>query len=1103
MRNTIWKTQIRRFMALLLCFVLAVICAEPISASAVDSAKKTVRVGWFDSAFNTIDQFGRKSGYAYEYQQKIAAYSGWDYEYVTGSWPELYQMLIDGEIDLLSDVSFTPERSERMLFSAQPMGTETYYIYISPESSSGISYEDLSSLNGKRVGVNKDSVQKDLFLDWIKEHHIQVEMVDLVTDEDESVDMLLSGEIDAYVGLDVYGGFWNILPVCKIASSDYFFAVSKSRTELLEELDAAMSRIQDENRYYNEQLQGKYFDAASSSLYLTPSERTWLADHGKVRVGYRDNYLAFCAADPETGELTGALKEYLDYASRSMEGGELTFEPIAFPTTEDALKALKNGEIDCVFPVILTPYDGEQEDLLAVSTPIESEMYAVVRTSDRSDFSLNGEVAVAVNKGNPSYETFLMDNFPDWERVYFETSEDCLRGISEGEADCILMSNYRIDRITALMERYKLSALSTGTDMVEYFAVQRENGELYSILNKATSLVPASVVNAALTHYSFVEQKVTLAEFLKNNMLSVLTVFGIVLAVILALLLRSRRSERKTRSALGRIEELNGEQEKRLEEIAALNTELEKSQENLRHALAASEQASRAKSSFLSTMSHEIRTPMNAIIGLNRIALGDPDLSPKVREHLEKMDGSAKHLLGLINNILDVSRIESGRMTLTKEEFSFSKMLEQINTMIGAQCQEKGLQYDCTMTGQVGEYFVGDEMKLKQVFINILGNAVKFTNAPGQITFTIEQTAIFENQETLRFDIQDTGIGIDKEYLPRIFDAFTQEDQTATNRYGGTGLGLTITKNIVELMNGTISVESTQGAGSTFTVQITLQRSEKKEPPAVGPSPDTYRVLIVDDDPVACEHARLVLDEVGITSDVCVDGEDAIRQIGLHQARQEPYNLILVDWKMPEMDGLTLTREIRKLYHGDAAVVILTAYNWEDIADEALDAGVDSFLSKPLFPTTVMQQFAKVMQSRLDGQGEVHRTELSGRHILMAEDVFINAEILKEILSMKEMETEHAENGQAAVEMFSASEIGHFDAVLMDIRMPVMDGLDAARAIRGMDRPDAKTVPIIALTANAFDEDVQRSLQAGMNAHLTKPVDPDRLYDTIERLIQD
>ena len=322
-----WNTQSKRFTAFLLCLLLAVVCMGPIPASADQDTQKTVRAGWFDSAFYTIDQFGRRSGYAYEYQQKIAAYSGWKYEYVTGSWPELYQMLLDGELDLLSDVSFTPERSDLMLFSALPMGTETYYVYISPESGSGISSEDLRSLNGKRIGVNKGSVQKDLFLDWAESSHIQVEIVELTTDEDASVDLLRGGEIDAYVGLDVYGGFWNILPICKIGSSDYFFTVSKSRPDLLAELDAAMSKIQDENRHYKEQLQEKYIDAASSSLYLTPPERNWLLDHGPIRVGYRDNYLAFCAADPETGELTGALKEYLDYASRSIVGAELTFEP--------------------------------------------------------------------------------------------------------------------------------------------------------------------------------------------------------------------------------------------------------------------------------------------------------------------------------------------------------------------------------------------------------------------------------------------------------------------------------------------------------------------------------------------------------------------------------------------------------------------------------------------------------------------------------------------------------------------------------------------------------------------------------------------------------
>ena len=375
----------KRLLQLILCLFVIEACIVQISAEAEQNSEKTVRVGWYDSAFFTIDQFGRRSGYAYEYQQKIAAYAGWQYEYVTGSWPELYQMLVAGELDLLSDVSFTPERRDLMLFSVLPMGAEAYYVYISPESNR-ISSEDLTSLNGKRIGVNKNSVQKDLFLDWAQSNNIEAELVELTTDEGEAFTYLRSGDLDAYIGLDVYGDHEGTIPMCKIGSSDIFFAVSKDRPDLLAELDSAMNRIEDENRYYNEQLQRKYIDRTSSGLYLTHSELEWLSEHSPIRVGYRDNYLAFCAADPNTGELTGALKEYLDYASSSIINAELSFEPIAFSTTSDALDALNHGVIDCVFPVNLTPYDGEEKGVLAVSTPIETEMYAVVRTSDRSDF---------------------------------------------------------------------------------------------------------------------------------------------------------------------------------------------------------------------------------------------------------------------------------------------------------------------------------------------------------------------------------------------------------------------------------------------------------------------------------------------------------------------------------------------------------------------------------------------------------------------------------------------------------------------------------------------------------------------------------------------
>ncbi|MBR0409946.1 MAG: response regulator [Eubacterium sp.] len=401
--------------------------------------------------------------------------------------------------------------------------------------------------------------------------------------------------------------------------------------------------------------------------------------------------------------------------------------------------------------------------------------------------------------------------------------------------------------------------------------------------------------------------------------------------------------------------------------------------EALARALSLAEEANQAKTAFLSNMSHEIRTPMNAIIGLNELALHDENLSAQTREYLEKTGGSARHLLGLINDILDMSRIESGKISLRKEQFSFGGMIEQINTMVMSQCSDKGLTYECHIISNMDDCYIGDDMRLKEVLINILSNAVKFTDAPGNVTMTIERTAVFEDQSTIKFSIRDTGIGMDKEYLPKIFEPFSQEDSSRKNKYGSTGLGMAITKNLVDIMNGSISVDSEKGAGTEFTVVITLKNCDSTESP-----------------------------------------EDNIPGPG--------------SMKEPKADEEETLSECR---------------------------------------------------------------------ILLAEDTEINAEIMMDILSMEGIEADHAENGKIAVDLYGKSQPGTYAAILMDIRMPVMDGLEAAEAIRAMDRPDARKIPIIALTANAFDEDVQRSLQAGMDAHLTKPVESDHLFRTLKELIFD
>ena len=539
--------------------------------------------------------------------------------------------------------------------------------------------------------------------------------------------------------------------------------------------------------------------------------------------------------------------------------------------------------------------------------------------------------------------------------------------------------------------------------------------------------------------------------------------------------------------------------------LTVIDTEMRKNmaqQEALGDALRSAEQANKAKTAFLSNMSHEIRTPMNAIIGLDNIAMNDPETPEKTREYLAKIGTAAEHLLNLINDILDMSRIESGRMILKNEEFSFSKMLESINTMFSGQCLDKNQNYSCNIQGSVDDYYIGDNMKLRQILINILGNAVKFTPEGGTISLDIQRTAQFDDKSTLQFTIKDNGIGMSEDFLPQIFDTFAQEDATSTNKYGSSGLGLAITKNIIEMMNGSIRVESKKGIGTTFIVSVTLNDSDRKDTveEELHIHPGEMAVLVIDDDPVALEHAKLVLEQAGIAAETASGGAEGIEMVRLRHVRHEPYNLILVDWQMPDIDGVETTKKIRNIVGNESAIIIITAYKWDDILDEAVKAGVDSFIAKPLFAANVLEEFKSALLKK-HPETDKAKADLKGLRVLIAEDVDVNAEILQMILESKEIDSDVAGNGKIALDLYESHPENYYAAILMDVRMPEMDGLEATRRIRALTRPDAALIPIIALTANAFDEDVQRSLQAGLNAHLTKPIQPEVLFETLESLI--
>ena len=534
---------LKRLAAILACLAVALAFALPLTAHAEESGK-TVRVGWYESSFNTVDQNGRRSGYAYEYQLKLAAYTGWTYEYVNGSWSELLEMLEAGDIDLMSDVSYTAARDKLMLYPDLPMGTEEYYLFISPNNHDIVS-TNYSSLNGKRVGANRGSIQKDFFEQWAQVHGVEVELVEVSGTEDDSLDMLETGKLDAYVTADSFIDPDRAAPVWKIGSSDYYFVVSNNRPDLLADLNMAMSKIQDENRYYNEQMFEKHIKRAGANVFLTSDELAWLNDHGPIRVGYEDDYLAFCAQDETTGELTGALKDYLAAASDCLTNAHIDFEAVAFSNADTALEALKNGEIDCVFPSNLGGYDGETLGIVMTPPMTSTDIYAVVREANQNSFVKKEHVVVAVNEGNPNYEAYLRDNYPDWVKVYYPTTEECLKAVAESVADCVLVSNYRYSNIERLCDKYRLTFVTTGTDVDYCFAVNSGDMGAYSVLTKVVNLVPASTVNTAMAFYATEDAKITFIDVIIDNLPVVMILLAIVVLVILLLLIRSKRAERK------------------------------------------------------------------------------------------------------------------------------------------------------------------------------------------------------------------------------------------------------------------------------------------------------------------------------------------------------------------------------------------------------------------------------------------------------------------------------------------------------------------------------------------------------------------------------
>ena len=524
--------------------------------------------------------------------------------------------------------------------------------------------------------------------------------------------------------------------------------------------------------------------------------------------------------------------------------------------------------------------------------------------------------------------------------------------------------------------------------------------------------------------------------------------------------------------------------------------------EQLGQALRAAQAANNSKTTFLSNMSHDIRTPMNAILGFTTLLNKDADNPVKVREYTRKLAASGQHLLSLINDVLDVSKIESGKAVLTIGEFHLNNIISSVDAIIRPAAKDKGQNFDIQVTGIRHEYLIGDETRLNQILINLLSNAVKYTPEGGTIWFRIIGLEQRSNQyEYIRIEVEDNGYGMTQEYLQIIFDAFTRAENSTTNKVQGTGLGMAITKNIVELMGGTIEVSSEVDKGTIFTVELELRISEQEEDSRFWKNNGVDRILVVDDDEDVREGIQVLMEDTGVRIDFLKDGEMAVNMVAKSCEEQEPYNMVLLDWKMPNISGIETARRIKTEIGAHIPILLLTAYDWDKIEEEALEVGIDGFLTKPFFVSALKE---KVLELSARGQEHIWTggkgLSLEGEHFLVAEDNEINAEILEELLDIEGAGCEVFENGELVVKRFTHSEPGEFDAILMDVQMPVMNGYEATRRIRALEREDAASIPIVAMTANAFAEDVKEALNAGMNAHVSKPVDMEVLKRTIKEL---
>lgn len=916
-----FKLSVQRYICILLCLILY-ITVIPLPVSAEEAKYRTVRVGWYEGTYNTTGPDGRRRGYSYEYQQAVAVHTGWKYEYVEGSWAELMSMLKKGEIDLLGGISYAEERSDSMLFSELPMGEDKYYLYVDP-AHTDISTSDLSTLNGKRIGMLPDSVPARMFHEWEKSHGVSAQQVD-ITGADDVRQKLQNHEIDGFILNE--SPQWerdNISAVLLIGGSYNYFAISKKRPDLKEELDQAMQKIVKENPFYIEDLYKRYCSANSLET-LTDEEQNWLEQHGAVRIGYLKNDVGVSFADTESGETVGIINDYVSLASGCLGEQAIEFQLTGFDSQEEELQALKDNRIDMIFHMNQNPYEAEQNDIILSNTVFEVNV-AVLTGVEK--FDENGENTVAVSRGNLLGKWYISFNYPSWKIREYDTSAEVEKAVQSGEADCFVV---KAGQSLKILADSKMRSVFLTKSSTSCFAVTRENTTLMNILNKTIQTLPDSRLSSQFYVYENEPGKVTLTEYIKDNLLVVSIGFiGAVLVIvwiIVYLLIKARKAQ-----------------------IQA-------------------EKANAAKSDFLFNMSHDIRTPMNALLGYNELMKRELT-DPKLLDYQEKMEQSGNLLLSIINNVLDMARIESGKVELDEDYVKIRDIYQGIYKIFQVEAEKKGIHLEMEYDVQ-HEHVICDETKNREIFLNLISNAVKYTASGGRVTIRItELDCDRDDYVRIRTQVIDTGIGMSEEFLPSLFDAFARERNTTVGKVAGTGLGMPIIKKYIDMMGGTIEAESKLGEGSKFTVTLEYRIADKsyyeQDTEKSSDMDETDRingkhVLLAEDNDLNAEIAEFILEDMGLMVDRVEDGVQCVARI--EQKPAGTYDLILMDIQMPNMDGYKATQAIRRLADKEKSgipIIAMTANAFEEDRKKALEKGMNGHIAKPVD----IEKMRKILQN--------------------------------------------------------------------------------------------------------------------------------------------